>query len=175
METWKTIPGFSRYQVSDAGQIRSLNYKNSGKVQILKPAPSPGGYLMTMLQTDNCDYKTVPVHRFVAFAFLGMRPAGKEINHKDGNKLNNHIENLEYVTHSQNTKHSFDMGLQIPLRGEEIGNHKLTEQQVREIRDHAKNFKGRYYGRAALAEKYGVSICHIKEIVTRRRNIWSMV
>ncbi len=171
---WKIIPGYSGYEASNTGLLRSLNYKSSRKVRILKPAISDG-YLKTMLKGDDGKFHSYNVHKFVTLAFLGNRPAGLEVNHKDGNKLNNDITNLEYVTHSENVQNAFDMGLAKGMKGEKNPFAKLTENQVREIRDYVYNFQGRYYGRKALAEKYGISDSYIKDIVSKRRGTWNFV
>lgn len=170
METiWKKIPGFSRYDVSSDGFLRSNNYKNSGKTKTLKPAWGPDGYSQTMLQDDKGEYHSSKIHSIVCLTFFGPRERGQEVNHKDGNKANNSIDNLEYCTRKENVQHAFDMGLIKPKVGSLNGMAKLTENQVREIRETAKR-NGRYYGRKILAKKYGVCECTIKEIVTRRRN-----
>ena len=169
MEIWKSIPNFSRYEASNKGNLRSLNYKNSKKTKILKPALSPDGYLKTMLQGDNKKYSSWTVHKFVLLAFLGERDVNLEINHIDGNKINNELSNLEYVTRSENIKHAYDNNLISPKVGSKNGKSKLKESEVIEIREHARN-SGRYYGRKELAVKYGVSECTIKEVVTRRKN-----
>jgi len=168
MEQWKPIPNFSNYEASTKGRLRSKNYKLTGEARVLKPALS-GGYLKTMIKDDEGKYRSYNVHKFVAMAFIGLNTEGKEVNHIDGNKLNNCPENLEYVTRSENLKHAYELGLITPKVGSSNGNAKLTEKQVREIRNHAAN-SGRYYGRKELAEKYGVSECTIKEVVSRRRN-----
>lgn len=175
IETWKTIPNFSKYEASSLGNLRSRNYKRTGKVKNLKPTISPDGYYKTVIQTDKGNYKSGTVHLFVCLAFLGSKPEGKEINHKDGNKLNNKISNLEYVTRSENVLHSYAMGLQKPLRGSTNPSAKLTERDVLAIRAYVRNFKERYYGRKKLAQKYGVSESHIKDIISRRRNIWKHI
>lgn len=164
MEIWKSIPGFSLYEASNCGNIRSLNYKRTNTMKVLKPSKSDDGYLKTMLLNDLGKYKSWTIHNFVALTFLGEKPKNKEINHKDGNKTNNSIENLEYVTRSENCKHSFDIGLQKPKRGELNGMSKLTSVQVAEIRLIAKN-GGRYWGRNELAKKYGVTAKHLQDIV----------
>jgi hypothetical protein len=168
MEIWKRIPNFSRYEASTYGNLRSTNYKNSGSIKILKPSIS-GGYYKTMLQSDEKKYKSWNVHKFVCLAFLEKVEGKKHINHKDGNKLNNLIENLEWCTNQENIQHAYDNGLIKPKVGSLNGMAKLNESQVREIRLHAKN-NGRNYGRKMLAEKYKVSECTIKEVVTRRKN-----
>lgn len=174
MERWKPIPNFSRYEASTSGNLRSINYKNSGKTKILKPADAGDGYLKTMLKDDNGKYKSWGVHKFVALAYLGEKPKGLEINHIDGNKTNNAPSNLEYCTRSENIKHGFKNGLLKHKRGSLNGMAKLTEQDVIEIRKHAKKHAPNY-GRAALAKKYGISEGQVKDIVTRRRNIWPHV
>jgi hypothetical protein len=168
MEIWKVIPNFSKYEASSLGRLRSLNYKRTGKVKVLKPSVT-GGYLKTMLQMDSGKYSSRYVHKFVTITFLGECKSGLEVNHKDGNKLNNSISNLEYVTKSENIKHAYDTNLINPKVGSLNGMSKLTENDVIFIREHARN-NGRYYGRKVLAEKFGVSECTIKEVVTRRRN-----
>jgi hypothetical protein len=172
MEIWKPIPGFSRYEASSLGRLKSLNYKRTGTERVLKPGLSPDGYLKTVLLRDSGKYHSWTVHLFIAMAFYGIKPEGKEINHINGTKTDNRPENLEYITHSQNCQHSFDTGLQQPKVGSLNGFSKLTEEQVKEIREYRKSIKSRYYGRERLAQKYGVSSAHIKDIVTRRRNAW---
>ena len=170
---WRKIPGFSNYEASSCGMLRSLNYKRTGKQKILQPADS-GGYLKTMIKSDSGKYCSKTVHFFVTLAFFGERPRELEVNHIDGNKYNNAIENLEYCTRSENCQHSFDIGLQKPKRGELNGNSKLKIDDVESIRNQAKN-SGRYYGRKNLAEKYGISEAHVKDIVNGRRNVWQGV
>jgi len=167
MEHWKKIKGFSDYEASTLGRLRSLNYKRTNKVKVLKPSIS-GGYLKTMLKDDSGKYRSSYVHKFVCLAFLGDRPTKYEINHKDGLKINNSIENLEYITKSENIKHAYKLGLISVKVGSSNGMAKLTESDVLEIRQHAAN-SGRYYGRQVLAEKYKVSECTIKEVVSKRR------
>jgi len=155
-----------------------LNYKRTGKVKILKPACSSGGYMKTVLLRDDGKYKSWTVHLFVMMAFVGVKPSGLEVNHKNGIKTDNRVGNLEYVTHKYNVQHSFDNGFQLPLKGEDNPTSKLTEENVLEIRKYVKGQRekgNRYYGRKKLAEKYGVSDGYIKDIVSRRRGIWSHI
>jgi len=171
-EAWKSIPFFSRYEASNLGRIRSLNYKNSGNTKILKPALSDG-YLKTVLLNDIGEYKSWTVHKWICLAFLGDR-RGKEVNHKNGIKIDNNIRNLEYVTRSENVKHAYRTGLELPLRGEDNPFAKLTNENVKDIREIAKS-RGRHYNRKELAKWFGVSEGHIKDIITRRRKAWSHI
>ena len=168
-ETWIAIPGYSRYQASSHGRLRSLNYKRTGRTVILSPAISPDGYAKTVLLTDEKSYHGICGHTIVALVFLGKKMPGMEINHKNGVKTDNHVENLEYCTRSENIRHAYAHNLIVPKVGQLNGNSKLTNSQVEEIRAIALQ-KGRYYGRPELAKRYGVSECTIKEVVTRRRN-----
>jgi hypothetical protein len=102
-EIWKTIEGFSRYKVSSQG-----NVKNNKTGRILKPSFTNKGYLMVSLSKDS-KVKRFLLHRLVALHFL---PDKNEcVNHKDGNKLNNCVSNLEWTTNLQNQKHAWDTGL----------------------------------------------------------------
>lgn len=105
MEIWKDIKGYEGYyQVSSEGNVR-----NAITGQILKGDTNSIGYRRVWL------YKPVKkrmfVHRLVALAFCEGQDEGKVVNHKDGNKTNNHASNLEWVTHSENDLHAFRLGL----------------------------------------------------------------
>lgn len=173
-EIWKTVPGFSRYDASTFGRVRSTNYKRSGKIQILKPALSSDGYLKTVFLNDDGRYRPRPIHKIIAITFLDD-VNGLEVNHINGIKTDNSVNNLEFVTRSENIKHAFNNGLMSAKRGSKNGMSKLSESDVLEIRKYRSLFKGRYYDRKMLAEKYGVSVYHIKDIVSKRRDIWPHV
>lgn len=118
MNHWKTIPGLPEYEASDSGQIRSkarsitIGHGPSshrriipGKVMTQTWIYRNGrpGYLMVKVNGQS-----LLVHRLVALAWLTSTHApGLEVNHKDGNKHNNHVANLEWVTHSENERHSY--------------------------------------------------------------------
>lgn len=104
-ETWKDIKGWEgQYKVSNVGKVQSL--KKSGRLR--KPSLTDDGYLVLDLYGKNKREKVL-VHRLVATAFLseGKDLTGLEVNHIDGNKLNNSVENLEWVTHSENILHAY--------------------------------------------------------------------
>lgn len=73
------------------------------------------------------------VHRLVATHFIGNIPKGMTVNHKDGNKLNNHVDNLEIVSRSENQKHAYQHGLQLPQKGETNGTAKLSNEDCEEL------------------------------------------
>ena len=111
MEIWKDIQGYEGiYQVSSHGRVKSLNYNKTGLEGILNPNNNGKGYLQVYL-TKNKKSKKVLIHRLVAQAFL-YKPIDKNyVNHKDGNKSNNNVNNLEWCTRSENQQHAFDTGL----------------------------------------------------------------
>lgn len=106
MEVWKPIVGYDGfYEVSSYGRVR--NIKRS-PWHILKNNNSSNGYLIVGL-SRNGHHKTHSVHRIVATAFIQNPDKKSDVNHKDGNKTNNNVENLEWVTKSENERHSFDV------------------------------------------------------------------
>lgn len=141
---WKKVKGYSRYEYSNTGLIRSINYKNSKRKVILRPSID-GGYYKTVLVNDDNKYKTIRVHAVIMNSESDKPSPKHEVNHIDGNKLNNHIDNLEWLSHAENVQHSFDNGLQIPLKGEKNPASKLTREQVDFLRNE-KNTKGRFWG-----------------------------
>lgn len=103
---WKDIKNYEGiYQVSSSGLIQSLPRNYRPEAKILKTAIGVWGYPRIGLSKDN-KMKNFPLAAIVAEAFLGPRPLMKVINHKDGNKSNNHIENLEYVSPRYNYLHA---------------------------------------------------------------------
>ena len=110
-EIWKPIEGTDgKYEVSNTGKVRCLNYKQTGKTKELTASEKVGGYLQLRVK-KNGNLKTVVVHRLVADAFI-PNPDGKpEVNHIDGDKKNNNADNLEWVTRSENIKHAVNIGL----------------------------------------------------------------
>jgi len=105
IEVWKEFSDCERrmYYVSNFGQVKSITKgKKGGKEKILKGRQSGKGYLSVRINEKN-----MPIHTLVAYAFLGSRPEGLEIDHIDRNKLNNRANNLRYVTSSENKQNTF--------------------------------------------------------------------
>ena len=120
METWKPVIGWEdSYEVSDEGRVRrSCEGRATFIGRIQKPTLNRKGYPIANLNRDG-RRQIIPVHKLVATAFIGPRPAGKEINHRDGNKTNNALPNLEYVTPSENMRHSYRvLGRKVAPRSE---------------------------------------------------------
>ena len=129
MTEWRVIKGEEgRYAVSDAGEVMAMNFANLGVPGILKPNKNRGYFT---IQLSNRKRRTI--HRLVAEAFIGPRPVGMQINHKNGIKNDNRLSNLEYCTPSENMKHCFATGLQSNV-GERHSRAKLTDAKIIEIR-----------------------------------------
>lgn len=101
-EIWKDIPNFEgRYMVSNLGQVKSMKYRHHNKVQILKQEKNHG-YKRVCLFTKDGKRHHFRVHRLVAITFIPNPNNYKEINHKDENLTNNHVDNLEWCNHAYN-------------------------------------------------------------------------
>lgn len=132
-EIWRAVPGHEgRYEVSSFGRVRSFLTVRS----MLRPGKKSGGYLNVILRDPSARTRSrsVSVHRLVAIAFLGNPPERHEVNHIDGDKTNNRLENLEYVTRSENVKHAIAMGLNKRPRGADHASSKLSDHDVAKIK-----------------------------------------
>lgn len=106
-ESWVPIFEYPKYEVSDRGNVRN---RLTGR--ILRPQRVGQGlpYLQVSLSMNGV-VEQRKIHRLVAAAYIGVVPIGMTVNHKDGDKLNNFVSNLEIVSYSQNNRHAFAMGL----------------------------------------------------------------
>ena len=153
-EQWKPINEF--YDISDQGRVRSWKGKEP---RILKVGVSSNGYRNASIHINKKMHNKL-VHKLVAKAFLGL--SDLQVNHKNGIKTDNRLENLEYVTQSENIVHAYKTGLMSPVQGEKHGFSKLTEKQVVEI-FHAKG------ALKVIAKKYGVVASIISLIKNKKR------
>jgi hypothetical protein len=115
MEIWNDVEGYENlYQISNYGKVKSLSHINNlGKLRpecILKDRFTDRGYNTAVLY-NNGKPKTYKVHRLVAKAFIENISNKPHVNHIDGDKKNNFVDNLEWVTISENQKHAFRTGL----------------------------------------------------------------
>lgn len=172
IEIWKDIVGYEGlYQVSSFGRIKNLGrpiYQKNGitkylKVRIYnhdKPMNSKGDYHRMWLIKDNIT-TVIPVHRLVCSAFHPNPENKPFVNHVDCNRYNNHYKNLEWVTSKENAVHAYNNGLYIITNGELNGCHKLTNEEVLEIRKLCASNKCK---QVDLAKKYGVAPVTISRI-----------
>ena len=122
------VPEQVGYEVDAFGNVYSML---RGERRRLRPGRAKAGYLTVVLHG-----KTYPIHKLMQMVFLPHTVGLLVMNHKDGCKQNNRLENLEAITIAQNNQHAWDCGLRGPngLRGETIGTSKLTALQVEAIR-----------------------------------------
>lgn len=154
-EEWRAVAENTYYEVSNTGKVKSLArivMRRNGtpyrtKDRLLAIASLPKGYRFVSLYDESGDRQHY-VHRLVAGAFIGPCPAGHEVNHIDGDKSNNCVENLEYVTRAGNMAHAKAMG-RAGLCGEKNYACKYTEDQIRRGYELVKS--GAEYREAAAA------------------------
>lgn len=115
MEIWKDIKGYEgKYQVSNLGNVKSLKrFVNhwQGGLRLVNERLLKSFIKQGYMYVDLGNRKQCRIHRLVAEAFITNVDNKPEVNHEDGNKLNNHVSNLEWATHSENMKHSYKTGL----------------------------------------------------------------
>lgn len=165
-EIWKDVCGYEGvYQVSSMGRVKSL----IGTEKIRQPVFHRQGYLQLSLHKDGTK-KLFLIHRLVALAFIPNLHDKPDVNHKDGNKSNNSVENLEWVNCSENNKHAYSTKLKKPLLGQDNVNAKLDEYKVKEIKNLLK--EGNFTQRQ-IASMFGVYNTTISAINTQKT--WSHI
>jgi hypothetical protein len=171
-EIWKPIEGYEgKYEISDHGRVRALyregEYlarwgiaKMNFPAKMMKICRTPTGYNYVALSRDSVSIKYL-IHRLVLANFIGHDE--RQCNHKDGDKDNNHIDNLEYCTPLQNLRHCIDvLGKK---RGERMAAAKLKEADIPNIRSDKRSLR-------LIAADYGVSLQQIHHIKTRKQWGW---
>ena len=166
MEIWKPIPGYEKYyEASTEGRIRSKDRMRSNGIpisgRILKPSKDRGGYLYVRLYDDNGS-KYLKIHRLVALTFCDNPQNKEQVNHKTGIRDDNRIENIEWVTCSENHRHAFDVLGKKATKywlGKASANRKLTEEQIERIKQDERS-------QIEIAKDYGVCQQTISNIKT---------
>jgi hypothetical protein len=165
-EIWKDVVGYEEYfQVSNTGKIFS---KRSNK--LLKQQVNKKGYSVFASRIGGRDGKAIcpRVHILVAKAFIDNPENKPTVNHVDGIKTNNNVNNLEWATSQEQIQHAVDCKLRIYDTGGNCYNAKLSDNDVRYIREHY--IPGnRVYGGRALARKFNIHHRTIQSVI----NGWS--
>lgn len=132
MEIWKDIEGFNgKYQISNYGNVRSFSKWKNG--ELLKAGLTKTGYYyVNLVKGGRKEIVNARVHRLVAIAFIDNPYNLPEVNHIDGNKRNNYVGNLEWVSRESNIQHAYDMGLISKKIGKENTNSKAVIQKDKE-------------------------------------------
>lgn len=161
---WKTLiyqgNKYPRFEVSNCGELRNVNTGT-----IYKQTITPTGYygVCVSLGSRN-DKKLFKIHRAVAETFIPNPENKPTVNHKDGNKLNNNVNNLEWATYSENTQHAFDTGLAKAVSGENVYCSKLTQEQAEWIRANYIPYS-KEFGSRALGRKFDIDHTKILDII----------
>ena len=168
-ERWKEIPGYEGYyEASTLGHIRSVrDERNTYNGKILRPRLKPNGYLQYGLTRDG-KTRTFKSSRLIAKTFLPNPENKLTVNHKNGIKNDDRLENLEWATISENTQHAVDTGLLKPKMGEDVRGAKITNEQALQI-SHLLD-KGVDY--RIIAQAFGVHKMCIQDIKHGRTWTW---
>lgn len=150
------IKGYPNYTISDTGIVKNIKRNKE-----IKPIKYHKGYTKVYLY-NNGESKQIDIHRLVAIHFIKNPHNKKQVNHKNGIKTDNRVENLEWVTAKENTLHSINEGLRLKRYPQ-----KLNELQVRTIR---KTYP--YISQEKIAEIFNVNQTLISAIV--RNKIWQI-
>lgn len=167
MEEWRDVKGYDGiYQVSNIGNVRSVTHTTvykDGRVghyegKMLTPQNGNNGYKFVNLSKNGIT-NNVDIHRLVAETFLPKDDERNVVNHKDGNKHNNTVENLEWVTYSENSKHAVRTGL-LDMKPFIIAGQTARKKKIAQIDTKGKIIKVFDSG-AEAARQLGLSIGNI--------------
>ena len=164
---WSEIAGWPGYEIGRNGQLRSWLKSPNEKTppdrpRLLKGGVDKDGYRRAVL-CNGKTRKSLKIHHLVLDTFMGKRPAGTEARHKNGDKTDNRLSNLEWSNHHENILDKIKHGT--IARGERHGTSVLKKEQVKKI------FLSRN-SRSSLAKRYGVHKSSIDAIKTGRYWTW---
>ena len=160
---WRVGVTYPHLAVTRDGRVKNLQTDRELAVTVGKT-----GYAQLCIRPDGRKGRArlVKIHRLVAEAWIGAAPSRRHVvNHRNGVKTDNRVENLEWVTPSENIRHSYRMGMHPRQFGEASNSAKLTDAAVRRIRRVYTPGHQRF-GARALGREYGV---HHKQIITAAR------
>ena len=154
------------FEISSYGKLRRIPTGN-----ILKNHISKKGYCVICVSLGSRNNKIlIKMHRAVAENFIPNPENKSEVNHKDGNKQNNFVNNLEWVTNGENIKHAYDNNLIIKKFGLNNNNSKLNNNDIDYIRNNYKPYD-KYFGCHGLARKFNISPSYISLVTRDMRRI----
>ena len=155
---WYKIDGFDNYLISKKGEIFSKHSKRKLSVYKVNGYPS-----IRICKNGKAYFKNI--HRLLALTFIPNPENLPEVNHIDGNRSNNDLKNLEWVTTSRNQIHAYEIGLTKPRKGEQSSSFKLTYKEIQEIRH---KWDCKIKNQKELSIEYNVHRNYISEIVNRK-------
>lgn len=164
IEKWLPVVDAKDYFVSDAGRLFSFKNYHGKPYGLKRPITHPAGYKLSRMVVSKGVTKTNKMHRVVAEAFIPNPEKYGFVNHKNGIKGDNRAENLEWCTKSMNQYHAYKMGLKVRMNGELHPLHKLTNEDVFEIR----NLIAKGVRNKVIAKQFEVRPDIVCKIKTRR-------
>ena len=171
-EIWKTIEGYPNYEVSNLGNVRSLNFHREKKSKIMKQRVNRCGYKYLLLCKDG-KHKTFTVHQLVAKAFIQNTYNHPVVNHKDENKQNNCVNNLEWCTHKYNSNYgtAIERQKQNPNIKSCLGKFGKEHPNSKPINQYTKDGKliRIWDSRADIGRELGINMSHISSCVNGKR------
>lgn len=159
-EIWKIINEYPDYEVSNLARVRNIETN-----VILKEHKQNRGYKMVNLKRNKIS-KGISLHRVVAIAFIPNPDNKAQVNHINGDKDNNSVANLEWMTSSENVRHAIKTGLKGILVGTQHGMSKLTTNDVLEIR---RIYSKREMNQTKIAELFNIKQTTVSQIINKSR------
>ena len=162
-ELWKPIEQFKYIEVSSKGRVKRLAHKNKKERIQSEFAKDRDGYCRCSVMKLDGNYTSVPVHRLVALAFIDNPDNKPSVNHIDGNRTNNNVENLEWVTARENVLHSYLLGDRKKCKNVPR-NTLLTDFQISQI-----DYLRQFYTVNQIAKLFNIEYQSLKNIIHKKK------